>query len=313
MNRRAEYEKALEKIEKYTVSNPITKELVASCVKKHPADVYKSTCGKLSVLAGSEGLTGAARMACEASHRCGCGLVTLMCPDVLNTVFEITLTETMTRPVPSANGAVCKKAKDKILEQICTCDAFLMGPGLSRSDEITELVCELVKLSPVHAILDADAIYAVSKNTDVLKKAKHPVIITPHIGEFSRLVSKPAEKIIADKESYAADFAVEYGTVVVLKSHQTVVAMPNGEVYTNVFGNPGMAKGGSGDVLAGCIASFAAQTKNPQLASLAGVYFHSLAADIAVEEFGEYSLLPTDTLDYLKYAIKETYDDVNSI
>lgn len=313
MNKRKQYEKVLEKFKYTKVINPIDQKLVASAVKKRPLDIHKGRAGRLSVLAGSLGLTGAAIMAAKASQRCGCGLITLMCPYDLNAIFEIALTEPMTQPLKDSKERVSKKSFWQILNQTKNADAFLIGPGLSRSDEITELVCDLIKESQVPLIIDADGLFAISQNPDILKSAKSPVIITPHIGEFSHLVSKPCDEVLKNTKDMAKDFSKKYGVVVILKSHQTIVALPDGEIYTNVLGNPGMAKGGSGDVLSGAVASFMAQTGDSVLSALAGVYFHSLSADMAAIDFGEYSLLPTDTLEYLRFAIKETYDDVNKI
>ena len=313
MNKREEYEKTLKKFENISVSNPITSALIASSVKRHDKCVHKANCGRLLVVAGSVGMTGAAIMASKAAMRCGCGLVTLACAKELNTIFEIALTEVMTCPVSSSNGVLSHDAKDEIKNRASKADSVLIGPGLSCSDQIVSLVSELVAECEIPIILDADGINALQSNPKILSKAKKPIILTPHIGEFSRLISKTSDEVLKNKEQLAKEFAQKYNVVLVLKSHETIVAFPNGAIYRNILGNPGMAKGGSGDVLAGCIASFVAQTGDAELSALAGVYFHSLASDMAVLETGEYSLIPTDTLNCLKYAIKETFDDINGV
>ena len=187
--------------------------------------------------------------------------------------------------------------------------AFLIGPGLSQTDDIGRLVSDVIEECECPLIVDADALNVISPDTSVLKRAKCPVIITPHIGEFARLCKKEASQIINNPSSYAKEFAQKYGCIVVLKSHRTVVASPDGKVYANILGNPGMASGGTGDVLAGAIASFASQRRDALLSALAGVYFHSLAADIACAYLGEYSLIAGDIINCLPYAIKETQEN----
>ena len=184
-----------------------------------------------------------------------------------------------------------------------------IGPGLSQTDDIGRLVSDVIEECECPLIVDADALNVISPDTSVLKRAKCPVIITPHIGEFARLCKKEASQIINNPSSYAKEFAQKYGCIVVLKSHRTVVASPDGKVYANILGNPGMASGGTGDVLAGAIASFASQRRDALLSALAGVYFHSLAADIACAYLGEYSLIAGDIINCLPYAIKETQEN----
>ncbi|MBQ4528347.1 MAG: NAD(P)H-hydrate dehydratase [Clostridia bacterium] len=311
MDKREEYVKVLKKFDGYKAENVITQSLVANAFKKRSATVHKGSVGRLLILGGSVGMTGAAIMAAQSSARCGCGLVTLASAQELNTIYETRLTEVMTCPLPSENGSVIYSSKDKIALHMQKCDAFLIGPGLSRSKDITRLVSELITESNAALVIDADGLNALAENVEVLKHAKQPVILTPHVGEFSRLTLKSVEEILQNPQKHAVEFAKKYNVTLILKSHRTIVVTSDGEIYQNILGNPGMAKGGSGDVLAGCVASFVAQTGNMLLSALSGVYIHSLAADMAVEEFGEYSLLPTDTMNYLKYAIKETYDDIN--
>lgn len=287
----------------------ITPSLVADAVAKRPSDAHKGTCGSLLVCAGSRGLTGAAALSTQAALRCGSGLVTLACADELNDIFEIKLTEAMTLPVPSQNGSVSYNAKDAIFAKMHQSSAFLIGPGLSQTGDISRLVSDAIEECACPLVIDADALNVISPDLSVLKRAKCPVIITPHIGEFARLCKEDKSHIINDPSAYAAKFACEYGCIVVLKSHRTVVASPDGKVYANILGNPGMASGGTGDVLAGAIASFASQGRAPLLSALAGVYFHSLAADIAAAYLGEYSLIAGDIINCLPYAIKETQDN----
>jgi len=300
------YNLALNRFAHCRAHNPITHELVCRMFSKRPADSYKGSCGRLFVCAGSTGLTGAAIMACQSALRCGCGLVTLGCPESLNTIFEIRLTEVMTLPLQDKEGMLTHEAYSRILSKASESDAVLFGPGIGRSDDITQIFHRLIKECTTPMVIDADGLYALSADPTVLKKASKPVILTPHVGEFSRLIHKDTGYILKNQKALAAEFAFEHNVIIVLKSHQTVVASPDGEVYENILGSPAMATGGTGDVLSGAIASLAAQSKDMLQAALAGVYVHSLAADMATFETGEYSLIPSDIIEYIKYAVRET-------
>lgn len=270
------------------------------------SDTHKGDYGRLFVLAGSVGLTGAAILSCTSALRCGAGLITLGCADELNPIFETSLTEVMTKPFDSTDGVITIKDKDKITECIKKSDVALVGPGLGRTNDIASLVMEVLSTVETSCVLDADALYALSGNTDILKIRKCPVILTPHIGEFSRLTGLTAEEILSNPKTIAAAFAKKYDLTLVLKSHRTLVCSSDGTVYENTLGNPGMATGGSGDVLAGCIASFLAQGHNMKDAAKSGVYIHSLSADMAAFDKGEYSLTPSDIIEFLPYAIKHS-------
>lgn len=296
----------LKKFDNSSFENPITPALASEAVPKRCEDAHKGSCGSLLICGGSVGLTGAPCLSAMAALRCGAGLVTLGCASELNDIFETKLTEAMTYPLKSKNGAIVYGAKNALFKKMEKSSAFLIGPGLSQTKDIKRLVCDITEACKAPLIIDADALNVIAQNTEILKKAKCPVIITPHIGEFARLTSLSTDEVKADRESLAIRFSKEYNCITVLKSHRTIVATPNGKLYTNILGNAGMASGGTGDVLAGCIASFAAQGSTPLTSALAGVYFHSFAGDIAKELFGEYSLLASDIINCIGYAIKET-------
>jgi len=295
--------KAQKAFENTDAKNPINHELIKEVLKKRNKDAYKGSCGHLAICAGSVGLTGAACMASEASLRGGCGLVTLFCPKDLNDIFEIKLTEAMTIPVKSKKGVISSGAFGKISEGIKKCDAFLYGPGLSHTRDIKKLLEKIIKTAKVPMVIDADGLNVLSENLKILKKANAPVILTPHIGEFSRLTGFSTKYILENQNELALKFAKEYGVILALKSHKTIVT-DGKEVFHNILGNPGMAVGGSGDVLAGLVASFLSQGNSPIQSALSGVYIHSLAGDMASFEMGEYSLLPRDIIRYISYAIK---------
>ena len=269
-------------------------------------NTHKGDYGRLFVLAGSTGLTGAAIMACKSALRSGAGLITLGCAKELNPIFETSLTEVMTMPLSGKDGMLDTGDADKIMEKINSSDVCLIGPGLGRSRDITELVQTIVTKSKKTCIIDADGINALAKNINILEEASCPVILTPHLGEFSALTGISIDKISKEPLSVALPFAKKHKITLVLKSHETVVCTKDGFYKKNILGNPGMATGGSGDVLAGIIASFAAQGRSPEDSAYLGVYLHSFAGDIAALETGEYSLTPEDIIKTLPNAIEYT-------
>ena len=214
-------------------------------------------------------------------------------------------------PLPSKMGYFDFGAFELLKDKMSSSTAILAGPGMGVADSVKVLMKDIIRGSNVPLIIDADGLNVISTDVDVLKLASCPIIITPHIGEFARLIHRPCNEILKNKRDFASEFAKEFGSIVILKSHETIVACPDGEIFENALGNPGMATGGSGDVLSGAIASFAAQGCSPLLSSLAGVFFHSLSGDMAANELGEYSLIAGDIINYLAYAIKETGEKIN--
>lgn len=297
------YNMAISKLDN-APDNVISKELIQNILPKRKSDTHKGSYGRVYALAGSKGMTGAAILSCSALLYCGAGLITLGCANELNPIFEISLKEVMTKPLKDKNGIICGSNADSIIKEIKKSDIALVGPGLGRTSGIDAIVKEIILNDNCPCVIDADGLNAISKSMTSLKNHKSPLILTPHIGEFERLSGIKAEKILKDKAKYASEFASKYNVTLILKSHETVVATPCGTCFVNRLGNPGMATGGTGDVLAGTVASFAAQGIEFNKAALAGVYIHSLGADMAAYEKGEYSLTPTDILEYLPYAIK---------
>ena len=298
------YKKAVSKFNGLNEQNIITPSLIETIIKKRKKDIHKGDCGRLFIVAGSVGLTGAAIMCSKSALKSGAGLISLGCPKTLNSIFEIATPEVMTIPLCDKDGILTDKDIHLITEKANSSDCVLIGPGLSANDDTCNIVYELIRNCDKPLIIDADGINAISKNIDILMDIKSDIIITPHIGEFARLTGKTSEEILSDTKKCASDFAKQYKITVVLKCHETVVATADGKVYTNILGNPGMATGGSGDVLAGIIASFKAQKLNCENAAVAGVYIHSLSADMAALDKGEYGLTPSDITETIPYAIK---------
>ena len=261
--------------------------------------------GHVFILAGSRGLTGAAALCSNAVLRSGAGLATLGIPISLISPMAKKLTEVMTFGLAETKeAALSLKAEDSILKKIKISDAVVLGPGLSRNPETQKLINRLVTRIFKPMILDADALNAVSRNAAVLKKIKTGYVVTPHLGEMSRLSGKSMEYIKNNRLIVAKHFARDYNAVVVLKGAGTVVAEPAGKYYVNTTGNPGMATAGSGDVLAGIIAGFIAQGLKIFDAARLAVYVHGLAGDIAAKDKGETGMIAGDILENIPYAIK---------
>lgn len=262
---------------------------------------HKGDYGKLLVISGSTGYTGAPYMAAEAAVRSGAGLVFLGVPESIYPIVASKCVETMPFPLPcDAAGRLSESAVPEILSRLEACDVCLVGPGLGRSKGITHVVSRILKAARVPCVLDADGINAVAENIDVLDMAPGPVIITPHEGEFKRL----GGKISGDRISSAAAFSARHGCITVLKGHRSITALPDKRAYVNTTGNPGMAKGGSGDVLAGIIAALICQMPLGE-AVISAVFLHGRAGDICARRFGEYSMTPSDIICALPEAFKE--------
>jgi hydroxyethylthiazole kinase-like uncharacterized protein yjeF len=282
-----------------------TPEDVARWLPKRPPDAHKGLCGRVFVVAGSVGMTGAAAMAGMAALRAGAGLVTVGVPASLNDVLEGKLTEVMTMPLPECDGrALSLAAEEPILEMAASAEACIIGPGLSLVEETQELVRRLVAQIDGPLVIDADAITALSEDTRRLSGREAPTVLTPHPGEMSRLVAKPIDIIQADRVTAALECAEALGSVVLLKGAGSVAAAPGGTAYVNPTGNAGMASGGTGDVLSGLLGGLLGQGMPPLEASAAAAYVHGLAGDVAAAG-SERALVAGDVLDALPQAFAE--------
>jgi hydroxyethylthiazole kinase-like uncharacterized protein yjeF len=278
---------------------------LSGLLKKRPKDSHKGDFGKVFVLAGSLGMTGAAALCSNAVLRSGAGLVTLGIPQSLSLQMVTKLTEVMTFSLPETKKlTLSEKAEKDILKKIDLSNVVVLGPGLSQNSETIRLINRLILKIKKPMVLDADALNAAAKCTDILKKVKPQYIITPHLGEMARLINKGIVYIKNNRLLVAKKFANEYNAVVVLKGANTVVADSKGYTYINNTGNPGMATAGSGDVLTGIIAGFLAQGLKTFDAARLGVYIHGLAGDLAAKEKGEFGLIAGDILEKIPEAIK---------
>jgi hydroxyethylthiazole kinase-like uncharacterized protein yjeF len=270
-----------------------------------PPNGHKGTFGKIVVLAGSTGLTGAATLCSKASLLTGAGLTVLGIPEGINSILEEKLTEVMTRPLPqTSEGTLSLKAEKVIYQLLPWADVLAIGPGLSTQPETKELIRKIVGKIRIPHVIDADGLNAFEGESHFLEKPNGKRILTPHYGELARLISRPIDEIAKDPIESARENAKRFGSVLVLKGAPTVVADPQGNVYVNSTGNSGMATAGSGDVLTGTIAGFLAQGCLPVHAAVLGVYLHGLAGDIAGKRFGRRSLVAGDLLVTLGQAIQ---------
>ncbi|MFQ5869783.1 MAG: NAD(P)H-hydrate dehydratase [Candidatus Zixiibacteriota bacterium] len=287
--------------------NVLTPSEVASMLPKRPPDGHKGTFGKLAIIAGSVGMTGAATLTSLSALKAGCGMVILGCPSSLNDIFEIKMTEVMTKPLPEVRRkrVLAKRSLGEIRQLLKWADTLALGPGLGQHFETVELVQRLVSTLKHPVVIDADGLNALAKNVDILKNRKTPTIITPHIGELSRLVGLPIEEIERDRIEIARKTASDFGLILVLKGAPTVIAEPGGEVWINPTGNDGMATAGCGDVLTGIIASFLTQGMGPLEAAICGVYIHGLAGDLAAYDRGQFGSIAGDIMEMVPEAIIE--------
>jgi NAD(P)H-hydrate epimerase len=271
-----------------------------------PPDSHKGNYGHLLVVAGSVGKTGAAAMACESAMRIGAGLVTLGIPESLNPILEAKLIETMTVPLPETESlSLGREAFEPLMALAQGKSAVALGPGISTTPETVELVQKLVRSLPIPMVIDADGITAVAAAEEVLRDARAPVILTPHPGEMARLIGKTSKEVQEDRIGVAREFSSDFRCHVILKGARTVVSTPSGEVFINPTGNPGMASGGTGDVLTGMLGGLVCQGLSLTDSAKAAVYLHGRAGDLAASKKGERSLIATDLIEMIPVLLKD--------
>ncbi len=268
--------------------------------KRNPVS-NKGTYGRALLVCGSMRMTGAATLAAGGALRTGAGLVTLAFPQSAYPAIAPKLTETLFLPLePNFEGTFAFSALSGILEAAKNSTAVLMGCGIGFNKDTARIIHSAVKEIKSPMIIDADGINALSTNIDILKEVQAPVILTPHPGEMSRICGKSIPEIIANPIGIAYEFARKYGVTVVLKGANTVVCSPESDrVYINRTGNAGLARGGSGDLLAGMTVSLVAQGMKPFDAAVCAVYLHGLAADAVAAKTSMRGMLPSDVLDFL--------------
>lgn len=258
---------------------------IAALIPARDFNAHKGSFGHLLVLAGSPGKTGAAALCANAAMRTGAGLVTLGVPEKLMPVMEPMIIEPMTAALAQTpSGGLDAAALDDIITLLSDKSALALGPGMGTDPGTRELIKAIISIVSVPMVIDADGLNCIANDPDILNTVKAPVILTPHPGEMARLTGKSTADIQQNRMETARNFAEKYKVILVLKGAQTLVACPDGAVFICPTGNPGMACGGMGDVLAGMIAAFLAQDLPPESAALAGVYVHGLCGDLLAED-----------------------------
>ena len=272
-------------------SIPYTAELAQAVLSPRAPESHKDHYGRVLAVCGCRGYTGSAWFAAMGAVRTGAGVVTLAVPESIYPILAVKLNEPVVLSLPDRDGKLCPASLGTLEAPLLRADALLIGPGLGRSAGVTQAVLTLLQTAKCPVVLDADGINAINGHIDVLQHTAHPVILTPHGGEFARLSGIPQ----ASSQDLSR-FAAENRCIVLSKRHRTLVAAPGGQVFQNTTGNPGMAKGGSGDVLAGMILALLGQGVPPLDAACAGAWFHGRAGDRCANRIGEYGMTPTDLL-----------------
>lgn len=277
----------------------ITLEYVKTIVRERPRDAHKGTCGRVLVIAGAYGMAGAAVFSCLAALKSGAGLVKAIVPEEIIPVLQIAVPQ-----------ATCSGLSGEFLRSIEVNDAVAIGPGMGVGEEQYLHIKNVLGSYDGKVIIDADGINNICRydsNFDILKKRKTPAILTPHPGEGDRILAALGEGNIKSLGRHKAAELIgrKTGAVIVLKGADTVVTYRSGGTYTNTTGNPGMATGGSGDVLTGVIAAIAASGAEPFDAAKAGVFIHGMAGDIASEREGQWGMTSADIKDALPAAFKK--------
>lgn len=290
----------------------ITRQLVSGNWPHRKGGEHKGSFGRVLLIAGSRGMSGAAVLAAQAAARSGAGLVTLGVPSGIHDIVEAKLTEVMTFPLPETNsGALDRTALDIITERAANTGVIALGPGLGGAGDTKTLIRELLLRIDKPCVLDADGLNAMAGRTELFRLVKPDLVLTPHPGEMARLCGLSTEKVQSSRLEIAAKKAVEWHSVVVLKGAGTVIAEPDGSIYINNTGNPGMASGGTGDVLTGMIAGLLAQRMPAGAAAAAAVYLHGRAGDSAAQQKGMAGMLATDLLEHLPAVIKKMEQEVS--
>ena len=274
-------------------------ELVLSLLPDRNPWGHKGNFGKLLLLCGSRGYTGAAFFAAMGALRSGAGLVFLGVPESIYGIEAVKLNEPVIFPLPDAGGRLSADAVPEILTRLPQMDAVLVGPGLGQSEGTLAAVRAVLEKAECPVVMDADGINVLSAHRDLLRGRKSPTILTPHDGEFARLGGVIGE----DRMAAAAALAEELGCTVLLKGHETCIT-DGTDGYLNPTGNPGMAVGGSGDVLAGVITALLGAGLPPLEAAACGAWLHGAAGDRCAAELGQYGMLPTDMLSALPRLMK---------
>lgn len=288
----------------------VTHDIINSIFKRRASSSNKGSIGTLLTVCGSYSMAGAAMLSSEAALRSGAGLVKTALPKSIYPIVAAGLPECVYKPLDeNIDGTISNMNKELILKEANNSDAVLIGCGITNNLDSKEIVYYLIRNSKTPIIIDADGINVISDNINILKEAQSKIILTPHPKEMSRLTGMQIKKIQQDRINIAKNFSNEYKVTLILKGENTVISSPNQIPMINRTGNPGMATGGSGDVLAGVVASLVSQGYSTVNSALLGTYIHGLAGDIAASKYSETSMLPSDIIDCLGDVFKQLEND----
>jgi NAD(P)H-hydrate epimerase len=286
--------------------NVLTAREAAGLLPERPVDGHKGTFGRVAVVAGSVGYTGAAVLTSMATLRTGAGLVYLGLPTSLNDIAEVKLTEVITKPLAeTASRSLSPEALPDIRELLERADAVALGPGVSRNPDTQSLIRSVVRELRSPCVIDADGLNALTPEMIGGREGDGPLVLTPHPGEMARLTGKSTAEVLSDRDGVARELASTARATVLLKGAGSVVADRSEELHVNPTGNNGLASGGTGDVLTGIIAAFLARGMVEAEAAALGAYVHGLAGDLAAEALGEAGMVAGDVLDHLPFALME--------
>ena len=276
----------------------MNESIIRTLLPTRKRDTHKGDYGKILLLCGSRGFTGAAALAAMGALRTGAGLVYLAVPESIYAIEAVKLTEPVVLPLPDEDGKLCAASIPEIARLLPKMDAVLFGSGSGLGQGTEEVLLFLLKHCECPLILDADGITLAAKHKDILRGRTAATILTPHDGEFARL--SPPDM---SRTEQTMALAQELGVILLRKGYRTLIT--DGTVcYENRTGNPGLATGGSGDVLAGVILSLLGQGLEPLAAAAAGAWLHGAAGDLCASEIGQYGMLPTDMVDVLPRLLK---------
>ncbi len=276
---------------------------VSESFPKRRDNSHKGDYGRIMIIGGSVGMAGAVAMSAKAALRCGAGLITVAVPESINDIIQGKIDEVMTLPLPEENGAVTFGSARMIAERANICDAVLIGPGLGRGEGAVRFVNDLLPLLTVPTVIDADGIYAVSKDRDILKRCECELIITPHAKEMEYLTAIPSEDIEQKRFEVSGEFTSQNRVTLILKGHHSIITAPDSDMTVNTSGNSGMAGAGSGDVLSGMAVALLARGLDAYTAAVSATYLHGRAGDFAAEKFGKDAMCAGDIIDAISHIL----------
>lgn len=292
----------------------INYEMVANMLPKREKNSHKGDYGKLLNISGSIGMAGAAMMSTRSALRCGCGLTTLVTPKSVAYMIAPHIMEAMTIPLKETDvGSIAMDNLISLKKLQENYDVITLGCGLSSNRETKNLIKDFIEISNKPMVIDADGINTIADSIDILKTIRNTVIITPHTLEMARLAKISVKEVEDKRERIAHEFAKNHNVIVVLKGYNTIIALPDGDIFINTTGTPALAKGGSGDVLTGMIGSFLAQGLSPKDASIVSVYVHGLAGEKCEEKLSVYSVVASDIIKEIPLVLRSMQNKIKSM